>query len=106
MGIIEHIDSGHHIPDHPRCGTPHGHTYKVEVEIQGEHDGTMVMDFADLKKTVRDVLHRYDHKVFNDFIDYPSVENICTLFHSDLSKSLDFPFTIRVWEGEGKWAEL
>ena len=35
-----------------------------------------------------------------------SVENIFLLFHSDLSKQLEFPFTVRVWEGEGKWAEL
>jgi len=106
LGIIEVIDSGHHLPDHPKCGSPHGHTYRIEVIIEGKHEGKMVMDFADLKASVRKVLGTYDHKVFNDFIPYPSVENICLLFQSDLKKQLEFPFTIRVWEGEGKWAEI
>ena len=106
LGIVEFIDSGHFIPGHPKCGAPHGHTYKVEVVIEGNHDGTMVIDFADLKSTVRKVLLEYDHKVFNDFIEYPSVENICLLFQKRLDENLEFPFTVRVWEGEGKWAEV
>ena len=105
MGIVEFIDSGHHLPGHAKCGTPHGHTYKVEVTIQGEHDGAMVIDFAELKSHVREVLHQYDHRVLNDFIEYPSVENICLLFREKLGEKLEFPFVVRVWEGEGKWAE-
>ena len=37
----------------------------------------MVLDFADLKGQVRAVLARYDHRHWNDFLDYPTVENIC-----------------------------
>jgi hypothetical protein len=52
------------------------------------------------------VLTRYDHKSWNDFLEYPSVENICNLLHTDLRKQFSFPCTLRVWEGDGKWAEL
>jgi len=36
VGILEHFDAGHHLPGHPTCGRPHGHTYRVEVIIRGE----------------------------------------------------------------------
>ena len=68
--------------------------------------GGMVMDFADMKKAIQQVLTAYDHKSWNDFLEYPSVENICELLHRELGKVLALPCTLRVWEGDGKWAEL
>lgn len=106
LGVIEHIDCAHHLPDHPKCGTHHGHTYKVELVIEGEHDGGMLMDFADIKAELREVLARYDHRDWNDFMDYPTVENICELLYKELGKVFDFDYTLRVWEGHGKWAEM
>ena len=52
------------------------------------------------------VLARYDHRNWNDFLPFPSVENICALLHGELKERLRFPFVIRIWEGHGKWAEL
>jgi 6-pyruvoyltetrahydropterin/6-carboxytetrahydropterin synthase len=106
IGIIGHADCAHFLPDHPKCGAPHGHTYRVELIVEGDLRDGMVMDFADLKQILQDVLQQYDHKSWNDFLDYPSVENICALLHRDLRKQVSIPCTLRVWEGEGKWAEL
>jgi 6-pyruvoyltetrahydropterin/6-carboxytetrahydropterin synthase len=106
LGVVEYMDCAHFLPGHNRCGNPHGHTYRVELVIEGENRSGMVLDFADVKKAARDVLVVYDHKSLNDFLDYPSVENLCELLRRELSERLRFPFTVRVWEGEGKWAEL
>ena len=106
IGIIDHIDCAHSLPGHPKCGIPHGHTYKVECVVEGTLKNGMIMDFADLKQAVQKVLTRYDHQSWNDFLEYPSVENICDLLHRELAKTLAFPCTLRVWEGDGKWAEL
>ena len=106
IGIIEHIDCAHLLPDHSKCGTLHGHTYKVELTLEGDVRDGMVMDFADLKQVLRDLLMRYDHKSWNDFLDYPSVENICQLLHDELRSRFASSYSLRVWEGEGKWAEL
>ncbi|TLZ69652.1 MAG: 6-carboxytetrahydropterin synthase QueD, partial [Methanobacteriota archaeon] len=76
------------------------------VTIEGEHKGGMVLDFADLKKVVREALAKYDHRDWNEALEYPSVENICELLQKDLNAKLRFPFHVRVWEGHGKWAEL
>jgi 6-pyruvoyltetrahydropterin/6-carboxytetrahydropterin synthase len=106
IGVIDHIDCAHFLPGHPKCGSLHGHTYKVELVVDGAVRDGMVMDFADLKQAIRNVLAQYDHKSWNDFLDYPSVENICQLLHTRLAQQMPFSFVLRVWEGEGKWAEL
>jgi 6-pyruvoyltetrahydropterin/6-carboxytetrahydropterin synthase len=106
LGVTEYIDCAHSLPNHPKCGSLHGHTYKVEIIIEGETKNGMVIDFADLKQSLREVLARYDHRNFNDFLEYPSVENICELLSASLKEKLSFAFTLRVWEGNGKWAEI
>ena len=106
LGITEYVDCAHHLPGHPKCGQVHGHTYKVEVIIEGESKGGMVVDFNDLKSRTRAVLAQYDHRNWNDFLEFPSVENICELLAGRLRGQLPFPFVIRVWEGHGKWAEI
>jgi len=105
LGVTETIDCAHMLPGHPKCGRLHGHTYTVEVVVQGEMSGGMVLDFADLRVQIRSVLGRYDHRHWNDFLDYPTVENICQKVASELTEKIEFPFTIRVYEGQGKWAE-
>ena len=106
LGTTYYIDCAHFLPGHPKCGQLHGHTYKIEVIIAGEKKDGMVIDFAEMKASVRDILNEFDHKSLNDFLDYPSVENICEMLQSRLREKLNFDFTLRVWEGEGKWAEL
>ncbi len=107
LGVIEYIDSAHFIPGHETCGNMHGHTYKVEFIIEGEKkESGMVMDFYDMKSILRKVLSEYDHRCLNDIVEYPSVENICESVYNKLRDKIDMPFTLRIWEGRGKWCEL
>ncbi|MCD1294111.1 6-carboxytetrahydropterin synthase QueD [Methanocella sp. CWC-04] len=107
LGVIEYIDSAHYLPGHETCGCTHGHTYKVEMIISGEKSGKgMVMDFYEMKKTLKRVLSEYDHRCLNDIIEYPSVENLCESVYSKLRAEIPFPFSLRIWEGKGKWCEI
>src|SRR5262245_60484552 len=106
IGVVEHMDCAHFLPGHPKCGSLHGHTYTIEITVEGEVRNGMVIDFGDLKRFAREVLANYDHKSWNDFLEYPSVENICMLLKGKLKEKLPFAFILRVWEGHGKWAEL
>ena len=107
LGVTDHIDCAHFLPGHPKCGTLHGHTYKIELIIEGEKgSGGMIADFDEVKSALRNTLTQYDHRSLNEFLDYPSVENICEMLQKKLQGVLKFPFTLRVWEGNGKWAEL
>jgi 6-pyruvoyltetrahydropterin/6-carboxytetrahydropterin synthase len=52
------------IPDH-KCESLHGHNYVVTVLVEGSVDRTtgFVVDFAVVKKILRPVIDRIDHKV-------------------------------------------
>ena len=107
LGITEYIDSAHFLPGHDICGITHGHTYKIEVVIEGtKNKNGMVMDFYNIKMIVKEVLKEYDHRLLNDIIENPSVENMCEQIHKKLSKQLKFPLTLKIWEGNGKWCEI
>ena len=62
------FDSAHFLSGYNgKCANIHGHTWKIEVEVseksliaEGEKRG-MVIDFSDLKKSVRALANRYDH---------------------------------------------
>jgi 6-pyruvoyltetrahydropterin/6-carboxytetrahydropterin synthase len=69
-----------------KCSNPHGHghTYELEVTVEGEIDRETgyVMDFAELKRTVKErVLARLDRRHLNFDVDFlagrnPTAENI------------------------------
>lgn len=48
--------------------TPHGHTYFLEVTVDGKVDPVTgyVIDFKELKKIVNDVIELLDHDCIND----------------------------------------
>ncbi len=106
LGVIDYIDCAHFLPGHDKCGSLHGHTYKIEVVIEGEKKSGMLMDFAILKKDIKEALSHFDHKTLNDILEYPSVENICESIKQKLADRIPFPFTLRIWEGHGKWVEM
>ena len=106
VGVIEHFDSMHLLPGHPKCGVPHGHTYRVEVTVDGPVTNGMVIDFDVLKSNLREMLKQYDHVDLNKIIPYPSCENISMELLKKLKERVPgYTMAIRVWEGEGKWAE-
>jgi len=106
LGVTDYIDCAHLLEGHPKCGRLHGHTYRIEMTVEGETTSGMLLDFAELKQQLREVLARYDHRHWNDFLEFPSVENICELLATQLRERIRFPFVVRVWEGQGKWAEV
>jgi 6-pyruvoyltetrahydropterin/6-carboxytetrahydropterin synthase len=107
LGVTEYFDSAHYLPGHKTCGQTHGHTYTVELIVEGEKRGAgMVVDFYDLKSVLKKVLSEYDHRLINEIIEYPSVENISQSIYEKLQGQIELPFMVRVWEGRGKWCEM
>jgi len=65
------FDMGHRVPNHKsKCKNPHGHRYRVRVslegdilDLEGQSDHGMVMDFGDVKKIAMTEIHDFlDHK--------------------------------------------
>ena len=64
------FDSAHFLANYSgKCGNIHGHRWKLEIEVQSEtlrndrHLEGMVVDFADLKRDVREMVKFYDHSL-------------------------------------------
>lgn len=53
----------HFIPNHPKCGCLHGHTYAVSVRIEGDQKGEFIIDFETVKGIVNGICDRLDHRV-------------------------------------------
>ena len=53
----------HFTPGHPKCGRLHGHTYALNVRVEGEQQGEFIVDFGELKPIIMDICEMLDHKV-------------------------------------------
>lgn len=53
----------HFIPNHPKCGCLHGHTYAISVRLEGEQVGDFIIDFERVKGIVNELCDRLDHRV-------------------------------------------
>ncbi len=61
--------AAHAIRGHTRgCQNLHGHNYRVRVHLAAERLDAlgMVLDFADLKAIVQEILSPFDHHVINE----------------------------------------
>jgi len=59
------FSSAHIIPKHESCGVIHGHSYIVDVIVEGERSGEFgfVVDFKKVKDIIRKMCKRMDHRV-------------------------------------------
>jgi 6-pyruvoyltetrahydropterin/6-carboxytetrahydropterin synthase len=70
------FSSAHVIPGHESCGFIHGHSYFVDIEIEGERAGKFefVVDFKDVKDYTKAICDELDHRllipVYNDLIEF------------------------------------
>ncbi len=102
------FDASHFILDDKGspCEELHGHTYKLIVTVEGpvKEDG-MVIDFTEIKRIVnKEIMPSLDHKSLNDVFDNPTTEIVAQWIFDKL-KPLMNVVSVRVWEGQGKWAE-
>lgn len=76
-----------------KCERLHGHNYRVRAWARGEKlgPGGMLLDFGELKGTLRSVLETLDHSNLNDmpaFADDPSAERIAEYVFRALAERL------------------
>jgi 6-pyruvoyltetrahydropterin/6-carboxytetrahydropterin synthase len=74
------FSAAHMIPEHESCGVIHGHSYIVDVVVEGDRSGEFgfVVDFKEVKKIVRDLCKKMDHRVLiplkNPKINFTNIE--------------------------------
>ena len=59
------FSAAHMIPEHESCGCIHGHSYIVDVKVEGKRSGKhgFVADFKDVKGIVREMCKKLDNKL-------------------------------------------
>ena len=105
VGRSFHVDSSHVLPGHPKCGVMHGHTYRFDIVVEGPDEDAMVIDFDEMRTACDAFLEQLDHVHLNELLPMPTVENLARFVFAGLSKPLPGLALVRVWEGDGKYAE-
>ncbi len=99
------FDAAHYLPNVPdghKCKNLHGHTYKVEIELDGPvepHTG-FVMDFGELKTVVKPLIDLLDHSFLNDIegLENSTAENLSVWLWKKLESDLPLLYCISIWE--------
>lgn len=106
------FSAAHAIRGHTRgCENLHGHNYRVRVHLRAERLDAlgMVLDFADLKEMMQEILGPFDHRVINDISPFDERNTTAELFsqyvHEEVSRRLAGQERVRVarvdvWEND------
>ena len=100
------ISSAHYLPGHPKCGVVHGHNYLIELGFETRDGEPLFLDFADIDLRVGHIIKHLDHRLLNDLIKYPSVENIATYLFQEVYKTKLPIRIIRVHEDGRSYCEV
>lgn len=100
---LPHVPSGH------RCANLHGHSYRVEVRLDGPVDPAtgFVADFFDIETAFRPLMAQLDHAYLNDVpgLENPTAELIATWIWERLATTVPHLAAVVVYETPDCWAE-
>ena len=106
--VEETFAAGHALRGYKgKCENVHGHNYRVQISVEGpELDSIgLLVDFGDVKKLMRAVVAKLDHRFINDLPPFdvvnPSAENMAKYFYDEISSGVGPEVRIRkvkIWE--------
>jgi 6-pyruvoyltetrahydropterin/6-carboxytetrahydropterin synthase len=109
------FSAAHQIRGHQGgCERMHGHNYRVRVVVQSERldELGMVIDFADLKAVMAEILSPFDHRVINELPPFDvrntTAELLAEYVYQESSRRLQerrlAVARVEVWENESACA--
>ena len=116
LRVVTHFAAAHQLKMvGEKCENLHGHNWKVEVYVTGEHLNAagVLMDFGVLKDHVRGLMREIDHKFLNELQRFRShcplsSENIARFIAEGLQERLNSPGVgvsrVTAWESENACA--
>lgn len=106
------FEAAHRLPNVPtthRCHRMHGHSYRVELQLEGPVDPRtgFVVDFFDIEAAFGPLLKRLDHFCLNEIegLENPTAENIAVWIWDRTKPDLAQLSSVRVYETVDCWAE-
>ena len=92
------------VPEGHKCRRIHGHSYRLDVHVEGPVDEAsgMVMDFHEIQKVVKPIIEELDHRLLNDIagLENSTSETICKYFWDRLKPALPGLSALTVWESD------
>lgn len=89
------FEAAHWLPTFPeghKCRRMHGHSFKVDVIVEGEVDPALgyLIDYGDIRKATEPVRNQLDHYVLNDIegLENPTAEMLAKWLYDRLRPSL------------------
>jgi 6-pyruvoyltetrahydropterin/6-carboxytetrahydropterin synthase len=99
------FEAAHLLPRLPKahkCRRLHGHSFKVEIVVNGELDARLgwVMDYADISEAFKPIWERLDHRYLNEIpgLENPTSENISIWIWNMLKPALPLLTEVAVAE--------
>lgn len=100
-----HFESAHFLPTFPqghKCRRLHGHSFYVDVMLEGEvdlHKGYLV-DFGEITAAIEPVRLQLDHYLLNEVagLENPTAENLSRWIYDRLKPSIPLLTSVRVRE--------
>ncbi|MCI0598698.1 MAG: 6-carboxytetrahydropterin synthase QueD [Beijerinckiaceae bacterium] len=106
------FDAAHLLPnvaEEHRCRRLHGHSYRVELRLEGPLDPItgFVADFLAIEAAYKPLLEQLDHYYLNDIkgLENPTAENIAVWIWDRMKPGLPQLASVVVCETEDCWAE-
>jgi 6-pyruvoyltetrahydropterin/6-carboxytetrahydropterin synthase len=79
-------------PEGHKCRRMHGHSFKVEISVEGEVDPSSgwVYDHADISGAMKPLVTQLDHAYLNEVpgLENPTIENMAAWFWDKLAPQL------------------
>ncbi len=98
-----------HVPPSHRCHRVHGHSYRVELKLDGPVDPKtgFVVDFFAVEAAFAPLLQELDHRCLNEIegLENPTAENIAIWIFGRMRPALPNLSTVIVYETPDCWAE-
>ncbi len=103
------FEAAHRLAWHPgKCRNLHGHSYRLDVSVEGPLDANgVVLDFDTLQDVVRsEVVDVWDHRDLNEVLDNPTAELLAHRAWELLTAAGIEPAALRLWETTDSWVDL
>ncbi|ACS33870.1 6-pyruvoyl trahydropterin synthase family protein [Thermococcus gammatolerans] len=109
--IIERFkfEAAHSVVVEGRPEEIHGHTFRLEVVVEGPLKNGYVMDFIQLRKIVGGIIGKLDHRNLNHIFENPTTENLALWIAKETSRNLPEGVRLKrltLWEGDDNGVEL
>ncbi|MCX8083336.1 MAG: 6-carboxytetrahydropterin synthase QueD [Calditerrivibrio sp.] len=113
LRVIDYFASAHNLRGYEgNCERLHGHNWKIEAELMGEHLDSigMLVDFKVFRKSLKKILDDLDHIYLNEHSYFreinPTSENIARYIFYRLKEDFgNLVHKVVVWESHNAAAE-